>query len=179
MVEALMIHAEHQVCQTMWLRQQEDYASMHITFARLLGLGSIVSFMPGIYEKKPGPNSKHVQTKCELWTISRYFKLPLATCVFAICPCRTAAASANGSRPEMVYGSEEDERDTWRPKFSRESWLSSHIRSYKLTCDFFLFIEDGAEGDIKVIINDLEGFWVSLWVLLERFLSSMNTRICA
>ena len=43
------------------------------------------------------------------------------SCLFAICPCRTAAASANGSRPEMVYGSEEDERDTWRDPSSVES----------------------------------------------------------
>ena len=64
MVEALMIHAEHQVCQTMWLRQQEDYASMHITFARLLGLGGIVSFMPGIFEKKPSPNMSKLCDLC-------------------------------------------------------------------------------------------------------------------
>lgn len=72
MAEALMIHAEHQVCQTMWLRQQEDYTTMHITFARLLGLGSIESFMPGIFEKKPGPNMSKL-------SVNRYFKLPFAT----------------------------------------------------------------------------------------------------
>ena len=93
------------------------------------------------------------------------------SCLFAICPCRTAAASANGSRPEMVYGSEEDERDTWRDPSSVEShdWKVIYVNESIFT---LMVLKE------TLILNDLERFCASLSVFLERFLSNINTQIC-